>query len=376
MKSITNWDAIRDFLEVARTQRASAAAHRLGVRHSTVTRRIRGLENDLGLTLFEKSRASGFALTEEGLKFFAYAEQVESALLAAQEALSGSAQGLSGHLRIGSTEGFGSTILTPLMVDFQRRHPGMTLDILPVPRDISLSKREADIAIALERPQRGPYLCTKLADYTLRLYGTRQYLDQHPAIRRPQNLARHLFIGYVDELLFSDRLRYLDELVPTANVVFRSTSILAQYQATLAGHALAVLPCFLAAHDTGLIPVLPADIVVNRSFWMYCHEDLRKTRRVTALWEYLKQALQLNAGLLQGDSRILRTPGPYALAQANPDSPVPARRKARPGTVMRAIAHPVVEALASGPAAITDPAPETETKHAPARHPAKTVEPH
>ncbi|WP_323016736.1 LysR family transcriptional regulator [Castellaniella sp.] len=305
---MTDWDAIRYFLEVARTQRASAAAQRLGVRHSTVTRRIRSLELDMGITLFEKSRASGFSLTEEGLRFFTYAEQVESALLAAREALSGSSQGPTGHLRIGSTEGFGSTILTPLMVDFQRRHPGMTLDIMPVPRYISLSKREADIAIALERPQRGPYVCTKLADYSLKLYGTQPYLDRQPPIRQSHDLAQHRFVGYVDELLFTDRLRYLDDLAPAANVVFRSTSVQAQYQAALQGQALAILPCFLAAQDPRLIPILEQDIHVTRSFWMYCHEDLRRTRRVMALWNYLKQAIELNRDLLQGDSRTLRTP--------------------------------------------------------------------
>ncbi|CAM5780027.1 LysR family transcriptional regulator [Castellaniella caeni] len=303
-----DWDAIRYFLEVARTQRASAAAQRLGVQHSTVTRRIRALEQSLQATLFEKSRASGFTLTEDGLRFFTYAEQIESTLLAAQETLSGAAGQLSGHLRIGSTEGFGSTVLTPLMVDFQQRHPGMTLDIMPVPRYISLSKREADIAIALERPQRGPYLCTKLADYTLKLYGTRAYLASHPPLRRREDLDQHTFIGYVDELLFSDRLRYLDDLVQAKRVIFRSTSILAQYQAVLGGQALAILPCFLAAQDARLVPVLENDLRVSRSFWMYCHEDLRHTRRVMALWDYLKQAVGLNQALLQGRSTRLQTP--------------------------------------------------------------------
>jgi DNA-binding transcriptional LysR family regulator len=184
----------------------------------------------------------------------------------------------------------------------------MTLDIMPVPRFISLSKREADIAIALERPQRGPYLCTKLADYSLRLYGTRDYLARHAPIRRQADLGRHTFIGYVDELLFSDRLRYLDGLVQPARVVFRSTSVLAQYQAALGGQALTILPCFLAAQDERLEPVLADSVLVTRSFWMYCHEDLRRTRRVMALWDYLKQAVALNRDLLHGHARELRTP--------------------------------------------------------------------
>src|SRR3546814_1882491 len=97
---------------------------------------------------------------------------MEGTLINAREDILGQSQGLSGHLRVGSTEGFGNYVLTPLMMDFQRRYPAITLDIMPVPRFISLSKREADIAISLERPQHGPYLCTKLLDYSLKLYGS------------------------------------------------------------------------------------------------------------------------------------------------------------------------------------------------------------
>lgn len=305
---MADWDDIRYFLEVARTQRASAAAIRLGVRHSTVARRIRGLEHDLGVILFDKSRANGFTPTEEGLRFFSYAEQIESTLLAAQESLSGAALTPSGHLRIGSTEGFGSTVLTPLMVEFQRRHPAITLDIMPVPRFISLSKREADIAIALERPQRGPYLCTKLTDYVLKLYGSQAYLQSHPPIRTQQDLSQHTFIGYVDELLFSDRLRYLEDIIHPSRVIFRSTSVIAQYQAALRGQSLAILPCFMAGQDARMQPVLDEVISVTRSFWMYCHEDLRQTRRVQALWDYLKAAVALNHGLLEGTSNHLQDP--------------------------------------------------------------------
>src|SRR5690625_2687838 len=199
-----NWDDIKYFIEVARTQRVSVAASHLGVRHSTVSRRIHALEQSLGFLLFNKSRVDGFTLTEDGEQFFNYAEQIESTITTARERISGEAQSLKGHLRVGCTEGFGSYILTPLMTDFQKKYPSISLDIMPVPRFISLSKREADIAIALERPQRGPYLCTRLTDYSLRLYATRQYLQEHEPITSLACLKKHKFIGYVEELLFSD----------------------------------------------------------------------------------------------------------------------------------------------------------------------------
>ncbi len=301
-----DWDGIRYFLEVARTQRVSAAALRLGVQHTTVSRRIHALEQELKTILFNKSKSSGFTLTEEGLRFFAYAEQIEGTLLSAREDVSGQSQTLSGHLRVGSTEGFGSYVLAPLMTDFQRRFPAITLDIMPVPRFISLSKREADIAISLERPQRGPYLCTKLIDYSLKLYGTADYLARHPPIRAKSDLADHSFIGYVEELLFSDRLRYLEDIVVTNRVTFKSTSVIAQYHAALQGQSLAILPCFMAAQDARLHAVLEDEIALTRNFWMYCHEDLRQSRRVMALWDFLKKSVQLNEPLLQGAASSLR----------------------------------------------------------------------
>ncbi|MDS1140970.1 LysR family transcriptional regulator [Pusillimonas sp. SM2304] len=301
-----DWDGLRYFLEVARTQRVSAAALRLGVQHSTVSRRIHALERELGTVLFDKSKATGFTLTEDGSRFFAYAEQIEGTLFTAREEISGQSQTLSGHLRVGSTEGFGNYVLAPLMIDFQRRFPAITLDIMPVPRFISLSKREADIAISLERPQRGPYLCTKLLDYSLKLYGSRDYLARAAPLRKKADLADHTFIGYVEELLFTDRLRYLDDIIAPHRVSFKSTSVIAQYHAALQGQSLAILPCFMAAQDPRLQAVLDQDILVTRSFWMYCHEDLRHSKRVMALWDFLKQSVQLNQPLLRGEQSALQ----------------------------------------------------------------------
>ncbi|EWM47562.1 bacterial regulatory helix-turn-helix, lysR family protein [Bordetella holmesii 35009] len=108
-----DWDSLRYFLEVARSQRVSAAARTLGVEHTTVARRIRALEAELGSLLFEKSRSAGFVLTDDGHRLFVHAEQLESTMHSARESLSGIGQALSGHIRIGATEGFGSYVVTP-----------------------------------------------------------------------------------------------------------------------------------------------------------------------------------------------------------------------------------------------------------------------
>ena len=297
-----NWDDLKFFLEVARTRTASGAARRLGVDYTTVSRRIGALEKALSTLLFERSRASGFVLTAEGQHLLGYAEALESTLQTACEQVSGASLALSGHVRIGSTEGFGSYFVAPQLCGFQDIYPNIAIDLLPVPHFISLSRREADIAITLERPERGPYVCSRLCDYALKLYATPEYLHKHAPIRQVDDLSRHSFITYVDDLAFSPELLYLESIVPNASSTLRSTSVVAQYLATLQGRALAILPCFLAGPDTRLIEVLPDEVKVTRQFWLYYREDLRKLKRITLVADYLRACAERNRAFLLGDT--------------------------------------------------------------------------
>ncbi len=298
-----NWDDLKFFLEVARTRKASSAAKRLAVDYTTVSRRISSLEGALGTLLFEKSRTNGFVLTAEGQRLMGYAESIESTLHMACEQVSGSGVALSGHVRMGCTEGFGSFFITPQLSHFVDAYPAISVDILPLPHFISLSKREADIVIALERPEHGPYVCCKLCDYRLQLYATQEYLDQHPPIRRASDLGRHRFVSYVDDLAFSNELLYLANALPNATANLRSTSVIAQFVAAQQGRALAILPCFLAAQDPKLLPVLADEVNITRQFWMYCREDLRKLKRITLLWDYIRDVTERNQALLMGKTR-------------------------------------------------------------------------
>ena len=298
--SMPDWDDIRYFLEVARTQRASAAAARLGVEHTTVTRRIRHLEAALGQPLFEKSRTSGFTLTRSGQQFLSHAEQMETHLYNAQEQIQGVSQSPSGHVRVAATEAFGACVIAPLCAQFQSQYPDMTVDVLPVPRFVSLTRREADIAITIERPARGPYVTRKLTDYTLLLYGTRAYFDRYGGIGDVADLRRHRFISYVDELLFSEQLRYLEDILPFTKPVIKSTSVIAQYYSCLQGHGLAILPCFLAGQNPQLVPILQDRIGIRRSFWIYYHEELKRLKRIVMLSEHLCDIIANHPLLVEG----------------------------------------------------------------------------
>lgn len=284
-----DWDNLRYFLELARAGRLTAAARRLGVDHTTVARRVQALEKALGLPLFIRS-GSGYSLTEAGRRLSAQAEAMESAFLSIeQEVDQGDTGGVSGLVRIGATEGYGVEFLAGQLSNLARQHPDLRIDLLAVPRMVRLARHEADIVITLERPERGPYIITRLTDYSLRLYASNEYLQSHPPILRREDLRDHRFISYIEDLLYSKELAYFDEIGKPAQVGLRSTSILAQLQAAVAGAGLAVLPCFAAERMPSLSSVLPGDVEFVRTFWMLMPVEGKDLARMRVTWDFLRE---------------------------------------------------------------------------------------
>ncbi|HQQ71407.1 MAG TPA: LysR family transcriptional regulator [Alicycliphilus sp.] len=301
-----NWDNLRLFLAVVRAQSAQEAARRMELDHSTITRRLHRLEKELGARLFERT-PTGHLLTEAGQRLLEHVERMESSMVRVGDEIGGDSHMLTGHVRLGATEGFGSFFLAPQLSHFCERQPGIQVELLIVPRFINLSQREADLAVNIERPQRTGQVCSKLTDYRLRLYASRRYVQDHPPIRRLQDLAGHRFFGYVEELVFSQELRYLSAIVPDVTSPLRSTSVVAQYQAVREGRGLAVLPCFMAEPSQELVPVLPDEVDLRRTFWLAAPADRRELARVRALWDYLRELVECNQAFLLGESPTWHT---------------------------------------------------------------------
>jgi DNA-binding transcriptional LysR family regulator len=296
-----DWDNLRYFLELARSGTLMSAARRLEVDHTTVARRIQALEKEVGTPLFSRE-AGGHRLTEAGRRLQPQVEAMESAFQAVASTAPAAQQGLSGVVRIGATEGFGTVILAPQLSLFARQHPGLTIDLLAMPRLVHLSRREADIVISLERPARGAVVVTKLTDYTLRLYAAKAYLAKQKPIKSREDLRGHSFISYVDDLLFSKELQYLDDLHKPDAFALRSTSILAQHRATAAGAGIAVLPAFIADADTSLRRVLPELPQANltRTFWMSMPVENKQLARMQAVWGFLRETVEQQRAMLMG----------------------------------------------------------------------------
>lgn len=283
-----DWDNLRYFLELARAGTLVGAARRLAVDHTTVARRIQALEKQVGSPLFARE-AGGHRLTEAGRQFLPSVEAMEAAALGVERAAPAPGGGPAGLVRVGATEGFGTLILAPHLARLTQRHPQLSIDLLALPRMLQLSRREADIVISLERPTRGSVIVTKLADYTLYLYGQSEYLARRPLVTQREDLRHHAFVSYVDDLLFTKELQFLDVLHQPERFALRSTSITAQYEAVRAGAGLAVLPAFLVNRDPLLARVLPQEARFTRTFWMSMPAEAKHLARMQAVWEFLKE---------------------------------------------------------------------------------------
>lgn len=281
-----NWNDLRYFLAVARTGNPTRAAKQLTVDHTTVRRRILALEESLHARLFEP-RDRGFVLTPAGERLVRLAESVESLAMNAEEDISGQDKELSGSVRIGAPDGLGSLFLAPHLADFATKHPELEIELVAMSRLFNLSKREADIAITMLPPTQGRQVIRKLTDCRLYLYASEEYLARSPEIRSVDDLQDHRFIGYFEDMLFAQNLNYVLPNTTSNPYRFLSTNLVAQYQATLAGGGICLLPRYMTEGVPTIRRVLPDEVKVDREIWITIHSDLKDLARYRTVADFI-----------------------------------------------------------------------------------------
>ncbi|MFO1208919.1 MAG: LysR family transcriptional regulator [Amaricoccus sp.] len=285
-----NWDDGRLFLAVARAGQVLGASRALGINQATLSRRMAALEGQLGVKLLVR-RTHGSELTDAGVALTEALERVEAELIGSQARLHGTDARISGVVRVGAPDGFGVAFLAPRLARLAERHPDLRVQLVPTPRGFSLSRREADLAVMVGRPERGRLVARKLTDYTLGLYASRDYLAAHPAPATPADLALHRLVGYVDDLVAAPALGYAAEFLRGWSSHFEVSSAIGQVEAVRTGAGIGVLHDYLAGRHPELVRVLPAQRAV-RSYWTAIHESLRDVARVRAAADFLTRAVR------------------------------------------------------------------------------------
>ncbi len=297
-----DWNELRLVLAIHRAGSLTAAAIALGIDHSTAYRRLRALEAQLDVRLFERFPGGVYQATEEGLRLATSAERIEEETLALERDLSGRDRRLSGRLRVTSSETLAYSRLTALLADFRQAHPGIVVELLIDNRVLSLSRREADIALRPIRPKEEDLWGRKLSGVAWALYGSPGYLD---AGNRPvsaiSDVGHHDLIGWEETTSGIAAADWLTGVAPSSASVYRSNSLINHLVAARAGIGLALLPCYLGDGAAGVMRALPDPIDdLEGELWIVTHKDLKTTARVRAFFDLVGNGLALDQALFEG----------------------------------------------------------------------------
>ncbi|MZR13024.1 LysR family transcriptional regulator [Maritimibacter sp. DP07] len=293
-----DWDDLKIFLAVARGESLSAAGRVLKRDPATVGRRVSRLEEVVGAPLFARS-PQGYGLTDAGARLMAHAEEAEQAVTRGTEELAGTTGGLSGQVRIGAPDGCANFLLPQVCARIAAEHPELELQIVALPRVINLSKREADLAIAVSPPATGRLTVQKITDYHLHLVAARDYLDQNPPIRTLDDLSGHSIVGYIPDMIFDKELDYLSEIGAEA-VSLASNSVSVQLGFLREGAGLGIAHDFALPYAPNLEKVLPGDVSLTRSFYLVRHAGDARIERMTRVADMLMAGLKAEIARLEG----------------------------------------------------------------------------
>ncbi|KWX21605.1 MULTISPECIES: LysR family transcriptional regulator [Mycolicibacterium] len=283
-------DDLRVFLEVARRRRLTEAAKHLQINHTTVSRHITRLEQAAGHRLFDR-HVDGWSLTEAGTHLIEHAEAIDAALLAAQEECLTAGPSISGRVRVIAPDGFGTYMLLPGLGELRRQHPALVVEIVTANRHESLTPREFDLAVTIERPQARAVDVHKLTDFTLAFYASPEYLAAHSPITTVDDLYDHSLIWYVDDALEHSTFNLLYELLPRAQAQIQTNYIAGHIEAAAAGLGVAFLPTFIGDNSPQVRRLHQIDARVRRSYWMSVPRDLARLARVRLMATFVTKVI-------------------------------------------------------------------------------------
>ena len=282
-----SWDDLRYFQAVAETGSLTGARKRLGVNHSTVFRRIKGLEEKLGVRLFERWDAR-YQLTGAGELLMVRVEQVAEAIDDVDRMILGGDQTLEGKVRITCPDGFAYYQLPPLLAEFRALYPGIEIELLADSDDLNLSRMEADIALRATNNPPEHLVGRKLMTMPWQLYGSVRFAHGQSGVFTAKALSGMPVIGPERALLRLKPMQWLEKHCSADSIVARANTLMGMAALVKAGLGIALLPDDVA---DGLPPLGTLDRDFHSDLWLLTHRDLRSNARVKACSQFLTERL-------------------------------------------------------------------------------------
>lgn len=278
-----DWNDLHYILTIARAGTLAGAARRLGVNQTTVARRLAAAEAVLGTRLFE--RIDGALLpTRSGEAAVTRAAQVEQEVHALEQGIGGADADAAGLVRLTGVPILVNRMLIPALPQLYARYPRLRIELIAEARNASLTRREADVALRLARPEGGgPVLAKRLGYLEYAAYGPRKRsADRLPWITYEEGL------GHLPQARWIAAATHDHELAPL--LVSDAEAII---HAIHAGLGKSLLPCFVADRDSRLRRFNGSQVVLTRELWLLTHKELRHHARIGAVVAWLTELVEM-----------------------------------------------------------------------------------
>lgn len=280
-----DWDDLRIFLALQRANSLSEAGRNMAISETTVARRLRRLEASLGAELLRKAASGKLELTDAGHAVLHHAEAVERENNALREKLGQMSKRLAGVVRISAVPIIASRILVPNLPLLTQNHPDLVVEIIPEPRNIDLTRREADLAIRFSRPAVGGLAIKS------RKLGALEFGVFQAAATDGGSEEEPAWIEYEDAHSILPQARWTENLRKEQKgraASLRVTDLEMALTAAACGLGRAILPRMAGSRDARLCAVsVPARAEkMIREVWLLSHpeQDVRLSVRVAKNW--------------------------------------------------------------------------------------------
>ncbi len=302
-RDAVKWDDLRVFLEVVRQGSVHGASKRLKLDHSTVCRRIGKLESLLSMKLLDRTQR-GVVLREEARELLRHVEKMELHANSLEDTVTRESGKAIQTVRIATMEGIASRYIARRLPALPRFDPNLKIELVSNPQMVDLSRKEADIFLSFFNPRLPGLASHLIAEFSLFLHCSKLYAATHGIPRTRKDLANHVFVGYIEDLLTIDAVRWLDDVITAPKIVFHSNSVIAQCSAAVGGVGIVLLPTFVAAGIEGLTRVLPDEVNIKREVWVSVRIEQRDLRRIRTVMQFLTHIFKQDRKFLMGEAEF------------------------------------------------------------------------
>jgi DNA-binding transcriptional LysR family regulator len=283
-----NWNDLRYVLAISRGKTLGGAARLLGVDDTTVARRLVAVQGTIGARLYQRLPDGTLQLTSAGERTALHAERIEREISAIDTSVAGADDLVSGTVRVTSVPIIVGHILVPAAQALLKRHPKLQLELVADPRDLSLTRRETDLALRLARPKTGG---TRVL---ARRVGTLRYGVYAPASCSMRDAKILPWVTYDEAMVHLPQARWIVATAARSNqriAAVRVNDAEALLEAVLAGLGRSLLPCVIADRDSRLrrLGAKGGAPVLSRELWLLTHSDMRRLGRIEAVVKWIEE---------------------------------------------------------------------------------------